>query len=82
MSSYKTVQHHVQHRGRVFHFVSYEGLPANARTGQEATPATWCLMCAGKRWPAIEQGADEDPVAITAHLTRWLDHHVFSDRQQ
>jgi hypothetical protein len=78
MSGYKTVQHHLSHRGRSFHFVSYEGQPANPRTGASATPATWCLMCAGKRWPAIEQGSDEEEGAITAALTDWLDHHVFN----
>lgn len=79
MSGYKTVQHHLSHRGRSFHFVSYEGQPANPRTGASATPATWCLMCAGKRVPVIEQEAEQAPEAVTEALTEWLDHHVFNE---
>ena len=77
MSSYKTDQHHVTHRGRKFHFVSYEAHGPNARTGEGAMPASWFLMRAGKRWPAIEQTADQNRDAVLAALTLWLDEHVF-----
>jgi hypothetical protein len=80
MSSYKTDQHHVVHRGRKFHFVSYEACQANLRTGQVAMPATWFLMSAGKRWPVMGQLPDQDPEAVVAALTRWLDHHIFAVR--
>lgn len=81
MSSYKTDQHHVVYRGRDFHFVSYEGRPANPRTGEIASPATWFLISAGKRWPAIAQVPDQDPKVLIAALTRWIDHAVFGPRQ-
>lgn len=77
MSSYKTDQHHVSHRGRKFHFVSYEAHGPNARTGEAAMPACWFLMRAGKRFPAMEQTAEQDPEAVVAALTRWLDQNVF-----
>ena len=74
MSSYKTDQHHIVHRGREFHFVSYEGSTANPRTGADAQPAAWYLMRAGKRFPAIPQVQDGDPVPA---LVRWLDINIF-----
>ena len=80
MSGYKTDQHHVLHRGRDFHFVSYEGRQANPRTGETATPPTWFLMSAGKRWPVLVQVPDQDPKALILALTRWLDQHVFAAR--
>jgi hypothetical protein len=78
MSSYKTDQHHLVHRGRAFHFVSYEARQANPRTGEAAMPATWFLMSAGKRWPVVAALPDEDPGKLIAALTRWLDHNVFT----
>jgi hypothetical protein len=67
----------VSHRGRVFQFVSYEGRVANPRTGETASPPTWFLMSAGKRWPAIVQTSDLDADALTRLLTKWLDQNVF-----
>lgn len=77
MSSYKTDQYHLVHRGRKFHFVSYEARQANLRTGESAMPASWFLMCAGKRWPVIAQVQDQSPEIVVAALTRWLDETVF-----
>ena len=86
MSSYKTNQYHVVHRGRRFHFVSYEARQANLRTGETAMPASWFLMCAGKRWPVVAQVQDQSPELLLAALTRWLDDTVFvtnpTDRSQ
>ena len=85
MSAYKTDQYHVVHRGRRFHFVSYEARQENPRTGESAMPATWFLMCAGKRWPVVAQVEDQSPEILVAALTRWLDDTVFvtgaSDRR-
>ncbi len=78
MSSYKTGQFHLKHRGREFHFVSYEARAANPRTGEGAMPATWFLMSAGKRWPVVTQVPDEDPDAVVFALSSWLDSHVFA----
>ena len=77
MSTYKTEQHRVAHRGREFHFVSYEGVAANSRTGVPATGATWCLMIAGKRWNAIPQRGNETAAELDAALRAWLDSSQF-----
>ena len=74
MSSYKTAQHHIEHRGRTFHFVSYEGVAANPRTGAEAQPAAWYLMRAGKRFAVFPEHIGEDPIPA---LVSWLDINVF-----
>ena len=78
MSGYKTDQRHVLHRGREFHFVSYEGHAANPDRGQEAMPPTWFLMQAGKRWEATPQKPDQDPDAVDAMLVRWLEAEIFT----
>ncbi|HTL05339.1 MAG TPA: hypothetical protein VL241_06290 [Gemmatimonadales bacterium] len=81
MSAYKTDQYHIVHRGREFHFVSYEARQANVRTGEEAMPATWFLMSEGKRWPVIAQVPDQTPELLIAALTRWLDQTIFAARR-
>ena len=78
MSNYKTDQHHLVHRGRTFHFVSYEARGANPRTGEEAMPATWFLMSSGKRWAVMTELPGQDSTKVIAALTHWLDHHVFA----
>lgn len=77
MSAYKTDQYRLVHRGRRFHFVSYEAKQANLRTGEAATADTWFLMCAGKRWPVCAQVPDQSPELVVAALIRWLDEKVF-----
>ena len=80
MSTYKTDQCRVVHRGREFHFVSYDATLADPRSGEPAHPATWYLMSAGKRWPAMIQVNGEDASAVVAALTRWLEANVFSGK--
>jgi hypothetical protein len=77
---YKTDQQHLVHRGRAFHFVSYEGLIANPKKEQEATPDTWFLMCAGKRWAVMPQVAEQARSELDAQLGRWLDENIFSGK--
>jgi hypothetical protein len=77
MSSYKTGQRRVVHRGREFHFVSYEGTPANPRNQKPATQAAWYLMCAGKRWEVIAQVGDQSDSALELALHTWLDANIF-----
>ncbi len=77
MSSYKTDQRQLVHRGRQFHFVSYDGTPANPRLAQDATQPAWYLMSAGKRWPVMPQVADLSEAALDRALLEWLDAHVF-----
>jgi len=80
VSSYKTDQHYLVHRGRSFHFVSYDACQANPRTGEAARPATWFLMCAGKRYPVFPQCANEDRGSLITALTDWLDRNIFEGR--
>ena len=78
MSSHKTDQHHVIHRGRKYHFVSYEARLPNPKTGDAGLPATWFLIRAGKRWPAFPELPDQDPEAIFSAFTTWLDDNVLT----
>jgi hypothetical protein len=78
MSAYKTQQHHFIHRGRSFHFVSYEGQPADAKKQLTARPATWYAMLGGKRWPVAEQVAEVEPAELDRQFAQWLDEHVFA----
>jgi hypothetical protein len=79
MSAYKTQQHHVVHRGRSFHFVSYEGHPADVKKQLAEQPPTWYLMLAGKRWAVAEQlGEPVVPAELDRQFGEWLDEHVFA----
>ena len=77
MSSYKTGQRRVVHRGREFHFVSYEGTPANPRHQQAATQPAWYLMMAGKRWEVMSQEGELSESALDTALQTWLDANIF-----
>lgn len=79
MAAYRNVQRHIVHRGREFHFVSYEGTPADARREVEATPPTWFLLNAGKRWPVMPHDIDESEEDVERRLIAWLDSNVFND---
>jgi hypothetical protein len=76
--SYKTQQHHLVHRGRSFHFVSYEGCPADPKRHQPETPPSWYLMLAGKRWMVSPQVGETAPAELDRQFGEWLDAHVFS----
>jgi hypothetical protein len=77
VSSYRSEQRRLTHRGREFHFVSYEGRIANARRQETALPPMWCLMSEGKRSPVMPQIVGQDPAALDRALIAWLDEHVF-----
>ena len=78
MSAYKTQQHHLAHRGRSFHFVSYEGQAADLKKQLAAQPPTWYVMLAGKRWAVTEQAGEAEPAELDRQFGQWLDEHVFS----
>jgi hypothetical protein len=78
MAAYKNLQRYVAHRGREFHFVSYEGAPADPGRGRVAMPPTWFLVNAGKRWAVMPQIADESDDAVDQRLIAWLDENVFA----
>jgi hypothetical protein len=78
MSAYKTEQHRLVHRGREFHFVTYEGHPANPAKGEPAMVASWFLMNAGKRQLVMPQTAGQEPEELGRLFTKWLDAHAFA----
>ena len=77
MSSYKNEQRHLLHRGREFHFVSYEGHAANERRAEAAEPAMWYVMAAGKRQAVMPQVVGQETEELERDLVRWLDENVF-----
>ena len=77
VSQHKVEQRRLTHRGRVFHFVSYEAVPANERRGELAVPPMWHLMNEGKRRPVMPHVAGQDPLDLDAALLRWVEERVF-----
>ncbi len=77
MSAYKTQQHRLVHRGRSFHFVSYEGHPADVKRQQTEMPPSWYLMLAGKRWVVSPQIGETATAELDGQFGEWLDAHVF-----
>ena len=75
MSSYVIEQRRVAHKGRDFHFVSYEGEVNKASKSQG--PPMWYLMSSGKRWQVMEQVRGQAVEEIDVMLARWLDKHIF-----
>lgn len=74
---FRTEQHRLVHRGREFHFVSYDGTPANAKRGQPATTPAWWLMSAGTRWEVMPYHPGWDAAELDRAFAEWLDAHVF-----
>ena len=75
MSQYVCEQRRVAHKGRDFHFVSYEGDVDKATKTQG--PAMWFLMSSGKRWAVCEQVRGQASEELDAQLVKWLDRHIF-----
>lgn len=71
MSTFKSTQHRVLVRGRVLHFVSYEGKPAHAGRGEAAEPPMWYLMCEGHRRPVMPHLEGQPPEEVMAELLAW-----------
>jgi hypothetical protein len=72
VSSHKVRQCRLSYRGRDFHFVSYEGQPANVRRGEPAMPPMWYLMGPAKRWPVMEHDPDQPDAEVELLLLEWL----------
>lgn len=72
VSSYKVEQQRVRYRDRDFHFVSYEGHPANERKGESAEPPMWYLMGPGKRWPAVPHVVGQPAEELEVALVGWI----------
>jgi hypothetical protein len=77
VSAYKTQQHRFAHRGRTFHFVSYEGQAADVKRQTDAAPPMWYLMLDGKRWAVLEQSGADQLTELEPLFADWLDAHVF-----
>lgn len=78
MPAYKPDQRHLVHRGRQFHFVSYEGRPANPKKNEAAEAAAWFLMGPARRWPVMPQVPDQPASETDRRLIAWLESHVFA----
>ncbi len=70
-------QRRLKHRGREFHFVSYDGQPANPKQSQPATDPAWWLMSGGRRWEVMPYHAEQDAGELDLAFIAWLDTHVF-----
>lgn len=77
MAGYKTDQCRVLHRGKEFHFVSYEGVGANPAKGIAETPATWYLMRAGHRYEVMPQLDGQEDEELQQMFGDWLESFVF-----
>jgi hypothetical protein len=82
MSRTLVEQRRLQHRGREFHFVSYEGRPADAKRSQPATGPAWWLMSAGTRWEVMpfNPGGNEEELEHAFRV--WLDANAFTSVEQ
>lgn len=78
MGKYKNEQRRLAHRGRQFHFISYEAQEADARKKLPAMPATWYLESSGNRWPAIPHIIEQSEPELEAQLAVWLEAFVFA----
>jgi hypothetical protein len=78
-SRYRVEQRHITHRGRQFHFVSYEGRPANPKRDELATGPGWFLVTAGHRWEVMPQYPEQEGDDVDRLLTEWLEAHVFAE---
>ena len=70
------------HRGREFHFVSYEGARAKSKRTEPDTEPSWWLMSSGTRWEVMPFDPASDEAEIEEALTDWLDEHVFQSRKK
>jgi hypothetical protein len=77
VSNHKVEQRRLSHRGREFHFVSYDAQIANERRGQPAIPAMWYLMIEGKRRPVLPHVPGQELMELDVALLQWVDEQVF-----
>jgi hypothetical protein len=71
-------QRRLNYRGREFHFVSYDGLPANEKRAQVATDPAWWLMGAGTRWEVLPYRPGQPAEELDRLFAQWIDQHVFT----
>ena len=78
MSRHPILQVRVTHRGREFHFVSYEPIVTPANRLLAPSPWTWYLMNEGKRLEVMPHTPDQSPEELEQHLVRWLESYVYA----
>jgi len=76
VSAFKPEQRRLTIRGRIFHFVSYEGQPANARRSQLPSPPMWFLMVEGRRCPVLPFDPDQSSSQVDAALSAWAEENA------
>lgn len=77
MAAYQNKHRYVVHRGREFHFVSYEGIRADTHKDRAAVPPTWFLLSAGKRWAVMPEDGAAEETEVDRLLAAWLERNVF-----
>lgn len=77
MSRLAVEQVRLLHRGRSFHFVSYEGQPGNPKRDLPPTEPAWFLMNDGTRWKVMPFEPRQDRDELDRRFAAWLDAHVF-----
>lgn len=80
LGQYKVEQRRITHRGRDFHFVSYDAQNADPARGLPAMGPMWYLMNEGARWATLPHEIGQDPDALDRQLARWLDTNVFKGK--
>ena len=78
MSKPSVEQVRLRHRGREFHFVSYEGRPADLKKHQAPTEPAWFLMNGGRRWEVMPHRLDQTLEERDRLFTVWLERFVFA----
>lgn len=73
MSAFKPQQRHLVIRGRTFHFVAYEGVPANPRRESAAVEPMWYVMIEGRRLAVAEWDASQTEAQVDAALSAWAE---------
>ena len=81
MSAFKPQQRYLTIRGRTFHFVSYEGRPANVRRAEESLPPMWFLMVEGRRCPVLPWDAGQSLADVDGALTAWAEDNALGPVQ-
>ena len=81
MPAFKPQQRHLTINDRGFHFVSYEGRPANTKRGELGFPAMWYLMVEGRRCPVLPHDAELSEPELDDALTAWVEANAIGSEQ-
>lgn len=76
VSAFKPQQRHLTIGDRAFHFVAYEGHPANPQRDIEELPATWYLMVEGRRCAIMEYDPAQPLEEVDEVLWAWVEDNA------